>query len=235
MSSSRQGNYPTHLIVQRLNSRGAFYIERGEHDKAINVLVKALKLWETVDEAEISSCCSIDECILQARHLSPQAIFNRNQASSKQASHGDSEQERFIYRQPIVTTGHFLRKDHAPGNTLSLIIILNLAMAHHLSAIENGLCRRRLQKGLHLYELAHQLQMDEGICSPQATMIIANNVGEIHRAVNNHSKHAMCLQHLLSTMMYMVDNQATENTAEWDGFLRNTSQLILHNNCAGAA
>merc|ERR1712151_1247686 len=123
-------------------------------------------------------------------------------------------------------------------------------MAHHLSAIDerqkggnkNGddaVCRERLQKGLRLYELAHQIQLNQGISSPQATMIIANNVGEIHRAVHNHHKHTMCLRHLLSTMMYMVDNnlQATEmqQTAEWDGFLRNASQLMLSDNCAGAA
>jgi hypothetical protein len=120
--------------------------------------------------------------------------------------------------------------------TLSLIIILNLAMAHHVSAMEQQQsCRRRLQKALQLYELAHQLQLEENVRSPRATMIVANNVGEIHRAVENHSKHAMCLQHLLSTMMFMIDCQLPVSSLELEGFFRNTSQLILHNNCAGAA
>ena len=108
-------------------------------------------------------------------------------------------------------------------------------MAHHLSAIQQQLCRRRLQKALQLYELAHQLQLEEGICSPRATLIVANNVGEIHRAVGNHVKHAKCLQHLLSTMMYMIDCRIPASSIELEGFFRNTSQLILHNNCAGAA
>jgi hypothetical protein len=50
-------------------------------------------------------------------------------------------------------------------------------------------------------------------------MIIANNVGEIHRAVDNQSKHAMCLQHLLSTMMYMIDYKIPVSTVELEGFV----------------
>lgn len=268
--NKKNTQYPTHFIVQRLNSRGALFLERAEYDKAIDVLVQALRLWETTEEQpsdssssssqQSSSCegCSIDECILQARHLSPQAVYNRNKNSNsnrnKQLPKDEDDEERFIYRQPILTTKHFWNKDHIPGNTLSLIIILNLAMAHHLSAINTevagsgSVCRRKLQKALNLYDLAHQLQIDEGICSPQATLIIANNVGEIHRSVNNYEKHRMCLRHLLSTMMYMVDNHQHESpsssdgaesqsqpTPEWDGFLRNTTQLILQQNCAGAA
>jgi hypothetical protein len=88
-----------------------------------------------------------------------------------------------------------MQQGHSPGVTLSLIIILNLAIAHHLSAMQNQNCRRRLQKALQLYELAHHLQMEEeDICSPRATMIIANNVGEIHRALDNQSKRTICLQ-----------------------------------------
>jgi hypothetical protein len=45
----------------------------------------------------------------------------------------------------------------------------------------------------------------------------------------------MCLQHLLSTMMFMIDCQLPVRSLELEGFFRNTSQLILHNNCAGAA
>ena len=128
-----------------------------------------------------------------------------------------------------------MRPGHSPGITLSLVIILNLAMAHHLSAIEHGYCRKGLQKALHLYELAHELQLVEEIYSPRGTMIIANNVGEIHQAVKNHAKHTMCLQHLLSTMMYMIDCRIPTSSVELEGFFRNTTQLILHNNCASAA
>ena len=73
-----------------------------------------------------------------------------------------------------------------------------------------------LKKALQLYELAYQLHIDstsdehyfnsdnERIGTLMFTMIISNNLGEIHRVVRNERKHKLCLQHLLSTIMYMV-------------------------------
>jgi tetratricopeptide (TPR) repeat protein len=244
MPFQTQAVHPGQLILtQQLNNHGARYIQVGNYEQAIATLVKALKLWEQVAVDDTCTCgsCSLDECILHTtRQDSP---FPADGASFKSFSHAtqlcedmvDSE-DRFIYRRPIYASPKFMQQGHSPGMTLSLIIILNLAMAHHLSAMQNQNCRRRLQKALQLYELAHRLQMEkEDICSPRATMIIANNVGEIHRAVDNQSKHAMCLQHLLSTMMYMIDCKIPVSTVELEGFVRNTSQLILNNNCAGAA
>jgi hypothetical protein len=151
----------------------------------------------------------------------------------------DSEQDGYIYRRAIRVSQCSMQEEHSMGATLSLIIIFNLALAHHLSAIQQQMCRRRLQKALQLYELAYQLQLEEQqeqqVSSLRFTMIIANNLGEIHRAVNNNSKHVMCLQHLLSTMMYLVDCRIPADSIELDGFFRNTLQLILKNKCASAA
>jgi len=251
---TRGGKIPTQIIVQRLNCRGAVHIERGEYDRAIEILVRALRIWETISEDERYSCCSIDECILKGRKntVSAKSMFNRNEATvlSGDGDTGMQREGRFIYRQPIMTTRRYNsnKTNDVPSATLPMIITLNMAMANHLSALEKGLCRRRLQKCLRLYGLAHQLQQDAGISSPQATMIISNNVGEIHRITNNQKKYKMCLNHLLSTMMFVVDkNQEFESLQaqtqyttitsieEWDGFLRNTSELILHKNCAEAA
>lgn len=209
------------------------------------MLVQALKLWEQVAEDETCSCrhCALEECIIKTlpdssplqQHSSLKSTFCQPVGSEEQSCQDLDSEDRFIYKRPIYASPKFTEKGHSPGITLSLIIILNLAMAHHLSAIQQNHCRRRLQKALQLYELAHQLQLEEEIYSPRATMIIANNVGEIHRAVHNYNKHAMCLQHLLSTMMYMIDCRIPVSSKELEGFFRNTSQLILHNVCASAA
>jgi hypothetical protein len=205
-------------------------------------LVKALKIWEQVTDDEACGCsnCCLDQCILRSRQDPPYAAHcahSKSVFSNSETFDSDQHSEdRFIYHRPIYSSYNDIDEAHySPGVTLSVIIILNLAMAHHLSAIQQQLCRRRLQKALQLYELAHQLQLEEDICSPRATLIVANNVGEIHRAVGNHAKHAKCLQHLLSTMMYMIDCRIPASSIELEGFFRNTSQLILHNNCAGAA
>jgi hypothetical protein len=124
---------------------------------------------------------------------------------------------------------------------LPLIIIFNTALAHHLSAMEEEqLNRKKLSKVLQLYELAFRWQMeeedDEQVDCICFTMIISNNLGEIHRAVNDRSKHVRCLQHLLSTVMFIVDCQQNDDySLELDGFLRNTSQLFLQGECAAVA
>ena len=224
-------------------------MEKGKYDEAIVSLIKALEMWECVEnkqQEQESTNCTIDECILQgAQHQlhtvkRRRSSFTKLEVSEVQCfdESDDTNKEGFIYSQPIR-----IPAQHAScvgGHTLSLILILNVAMAHHQSALQKKRSgnhhRRLLEKALKLYELAHEILMESRICSPQATIIISNNVGEIHRSVNNEEKHRMCLKHLLSTMMFMVDNNVSiQNSKEWDGFLRNTSQLILQQNCAGAA
>ena len=239
-------NMPTHLVVKRMNSRAAAHIELGQHDRAVPLLVKALRLWDAVDEqsstitsvsnTNSSPGCNMDECI--------EASFRQRQTQHQSTSLAKG---RFVYSQPITISS--AEKSCFEGGrskkTISLILILNLAIAHHLSALKQDcywMRRRQLHKGLQLYELSHQIQKEQGVFSPQATMIIANNVGEIHRSCDDYEKHTTCLQHLLSTIMYMVDNQSTRSSriggqvsSAWDGFLRNTSQLILKDHCAAAA
>jgi hypothetical protein len=58
-------------------------------------------------------------------------------------------------------------------------------------------------------------------------MIVSNNLGEIHRAAGDTDKHTMCLQHLLSTIMYMVDsNLGVLDSNEMDGFYSNVSHVM---------
>jgi hypothetical protein len=156
------------------------------------------------------------------------------------SSSEDFECGGYIHRKPIHISPHSMQEGHSMGVTLSFIVIFNLALAHHLAAVQNSMCRRRLQKALQFYELASQLQeLEERHMQPVNSlhfiMIIANNVGEIHRTVDNRSKHMMFLQHLLSTIMYLVDCRIPAESIELDGFFRNTSQLILQKRCASAA
>jgi hypothetical protein len=146
----------------------------------------------------------------------------------------------YIYQKPIRVSPHSMQEGHSMGVTLSLIVIFNLALAYHLAAVQNNMCRRRLQKALQLYEIAYQMQLEtqheqQQVNSLRFTIIIANNVGEIHRTVNDRSKHMKCLQQLLSAIIYLVDCQSPVESIELEGFFRNTSQLILQKRCASAA
>lgn len=122
----------------------------------------------------------------------------------------------YLYSEPLLVSPIAIKEHHQMGVTLSLIVLFNLALSYQLSAAsmaDNGnvpieRCFSRLKKSRQLYELCYQLQLEE---CPQSslrfTMCIANNLAEIHRVEGNMIKYDGCLQHLLSTMMYMVDCQ----------------------------
>jgi tetratricopeptide (TPR) repeat protein len=228
-----------------------------------------------------------------------------NYINSSEMAEVSTQDERYLYTHALRVPSQSIKNGHNMGVTLSLIIIFNLALAHHLmgivskqqqqrsnsslrSSVSMSVDTKLLQKALQLYELAYQLHVDEqhaaaaAVCAavsyfdPTATpqdhldqqmqqrlgmlrftMIMSNNLGEIHRVVDNPTQHSMCLQHLLSTLMYMVDGQfltedeSSSNTSststgnnprkssitkeEVDGFLRNASSMILQDNCASAA
>jgi tetratricopeptide (TPR) repeat protein len=255
-----QEAYPTHLLAQKLNNRGALCIEAGRYERAIVTLVKALRLSERVagDETCCCRCCSLDECMTMNQSVPPRRSLTRQDsdlffcgdcAGSRKMPRRSQEETSlseevecggYIHRKPIHVSPHCIKEGHFMGGTLSLIVIFNLALAHHLAAVRNNMCRRRLQKAAKLYKLAYEAHLMEQepmqqVNSLHFTMIIANNLGEIHRTVKNRSKHMMCLQLLLSTIMYLVDNKIPAESIELDGFFRNTSQLILQKRCASAA
>jgi hypothetical protein len=236
---------PPHLLAQKLNNGAACCIETGLYDKAVLKLVKALKLTEQLDNTVSCTCqfCSLEECVTFSQK-SPgrnRCDYSFDNDSSLLSCEEESE-GGYVYRQPIRITPQTMVEGHSMGLVLPKILIFNLALVHHLSLLEKKkMSRKKLTKVLQLYELAYRLQSeyyddDQTPCLGFA-LIICNNLGEIHRMVNNRSKYARCLQHLLSTMMFMmVECREQQNySLELDGFLRNTSSLILLSQSAAAA
>lgn len=119
---------------------------------------------------------------------------------------------------------------------------------------------RMIQKVLKLYEVTYRWQRRQS-CDRQVdcirfTLILVNNIAELYRFAGNHVKHNMCLQHLLSTLMFVMmcsrhhgeqrsfGSNGSSNDGhrplqitvrEVEGFFYNTSKLIMQNQCAGAA
>lgn len=243
-----QESYPQQLLAQKLNNRAAHCIEIGQFDVAVNSLVKALKisqeprddLTSTGTESYTCPCqyCSLDYCMTHSQQIpcqATQSITNDLDCKSDSVSGGG-----YIYRRPIRVAPQSIEEGHSMAVVLPLILTFNLALAHHLNAIESQCVdRSKLQRVLKLYELAYRWQIEEEDVQAESlrfTMVIANNLGEIHRLVSNREKHQKCLEHLLSTLMFMVDcHEIESNVMDMDGFLRNTAELILNSRCAGAA
>jgi len=178
-----------------------------------------------------------------------------------------------VYSRPLLVNQQCIEDRHFMGITLSLIILFNLALAHHLLAIAelekkdntrtncsppNNL--KRLHQALRIYEFAYGLYQDykdqpfknnddeEGARSTdyfhraagnvKLTMIVSNNIGEIHRVVGDPLKHKRSLQHLLSLMMFVIDDKSdliVLDSKEMDGFYHNLIPIILDDVCAQVA
>lgn len=250
MSSSDESEklQSMHNHAQRLNNRGAAYIEVGRYNSAIPLLLRALK----IQEAANNGCCCYDEgcekfsstsldCSLS---YSCQITLKHNNNVNENR---DDENGRYMHRQPIRIPPEFIHKGLFIGPALPLIITFNLALGIHLYALQQNAPaarKEKLRKALKLYELAYRLQMKENqrLQCVRFTIILANNLAEIHRATENYAKQRLCLQHLLSALMFVVDNKqqlgaTVAKSGELDGFFRNTSQLIFptKSQCASAA
>lgn len=241
-----QKAFPGHFLAQRLNNRAAYCIEIGNHEEAILSLVQALRLSEKPHSESMSSMdMDVDEMTCECQRCSLEFCMSYSHKNSKpqsfdnNTSNKDGEKGGYVYRQPILIPTEIIQEGHFMGVVLPIILTFNLALSHHLDALEpNTVSRPQLRRVLRLYELAYRwLLEDDDIHSDslQFTMVISNNLSEIHRLVSNHDKHQKCLEHLLSAMMYIVAMQQGSDAMNLDGFFRNTSELILHNRCAGAA
>ena len=187
--------------------------------------------------------------------------WSHPQLEQHQQSHvvEKSEHYGFVYRRPLLVNQHSIDMGHYMGVTLSLIIMFNTALAHHLKAIHTPAydIKNRfaaLQQALQLYELAYQLHADyiekhpfcnndnnsnydQNLVNLRLTMLVMNNLSEIHRIAGNSTKHELCLQHLLSSMMYMSHhcNVVVLSPKEIDGFYHNVSPIMMTQVCAAVA
>jgi hypothetical protein len=203
------------------------------------------------------------------------AIERRNLCDGISATISQEREDRvledgYTYCQPILVGS----EGHDMGATLFLIIFFNLALAHHLKALDGHYTKKErdviIRKTLSMYELTQSWQLKllsnekkgnstsstrasascSSVVSIRLNMIIQNNLSQIHLLINDISKYKRCLQHLLSTVMVVLDykTRSTNSTdssritskdprvMEIEGFLANTTSLILGDgHCAQAA
>jgi len=144
-----------------------------------------------------------------------------------------------IFRDPIMVRGdHFLAPlDIQVCEELSYVAIYNLALSHHLKSVELAsdptkqyVRRLYLHKALSLYEHSHQILMKQTInvgVPVIHSMALVSNLSQIHHALGDHSKAEMCMQYLLSTMMYVIDCGKVDSLGNsMDGFFNMILPLI---------
>lgn len=255
-----------------LNNRGLDHLlsqheDGSSHEEAIQEFSQGLKLvkqvlalqeeqWrEDEDEDEMDFDFSPDQSSFyfatvphrQQQHLQ---AATKDLCCSSPSSKG-SPSEPFVFCSPIVVD-----RDTIPEKQsfhyyvmLSYVLLYNLALTHHLSAINakkssnSKSVQKKLKKAVALYELAYQIQSNEGIqLSVLQTMAVVNNLGQIHALLGSMHKSQQCFESLLSAVMIVKDcgqhhEQLDELDASMavlsnsmDGFLSNCLALMLPNN-----
>ena len=146
---------------------------------------------------------------------------------------------RSMFRDPMHLSSTVFNCEIEHCEKLSCVILYNLALAHHLRAMEeqNETSRRsRLRNALTLYEHAHRILVSQEIdVSVLHSMAITCNLGHIHHMTGNEAASQMCFHHLLSSILQAVDCGEGGKLQRLDGFFRNVMPLMASDSSAPAA
>jgi tetratricopeptide (TPR) repeat protein len=214
------------ILAARYINLGVAYYEKGRIQEAVVAFADALSMSKHVVEYDNDPKRENDDiydldCPFQPEFGKSEKIMS-------------TPNDLSIFLNPIRVPGML------PGSkvckTLSLIAMFNLAICNHRNAIVNNMDRRMLRKALQLYELAYAIQMQEGIdMTLTPTMIIMSNVGNIHKIMGNDDNAMQCFQHLLSTLMFLVEAGERDMVWEFDGFFENILKTVFAHPPAAAA
>ena len=199
-----------HQQAQRWNNKAAQCIEIGgrpHYQKAISILAKALRLSgeEQDQDAVVCTChyCSIDGCI-----VSNDDDYNGTTTTEMNEDNSDGST---IDEKPI-----YVYEGHNMGSTLTYIIAFNLAIAHHLTAMEMAnndeeknekdviKQEKIINTALQFYELAYECNLTN-TCSMRFDMIICNNLSHIYRHQEQQQQTTAQQQHIVVAVEVEVE------------------------------
>ena len=162
----------------------------------------------------------------------------------------DDEKEDFIYREPIFIETNKDDDDDGCGvvdledysTTISVTCVFNLALAHHLTAIDQQDStddddtneQQRLRVALRLYEVCYLMQrnsLDQAAknsntsssssciekMSLSHTLGLVNNSGQIHKSLHQYKRANRLFQHLLSSLVLVSEMDETDTGIGPDG------------------
>jgi tetratricopeptide (TPR) repeat protein len=234
-------------LAVELNNQAAALIGNGQFEYSIPALTSALKaskneIIDFADEQDQQNGAPIKQTSLDECMLAKQSSVQDEQ---EELSGDDGvDQGCYVYNRPIHIPASSIEETSSTYHSsvmVSVVAIFNLALAHHLTAMEENKVNL-LRKAAKLYELAHNMQREEEWMGNTSlfTMAIINNLGMIYRCLDESETSGKCFQQLLSTLMFFTDCGGLEENQRdvlpaFAGFFRNTSNLIFHCSSAAAA
>jgi tetratricopeptide (TPR) repeat protein len=242
---------PAALNSVRLNNQGVRYIESGRFEEAIDVLTDALSIVkqeliydeQSVADTDIQESMvtepEMDETATSGAIASPQRRLSlceptADNATSPVLSERETiesavfDDQPYVYKAAIRISESDLQELVPSYVNISFIVLFNLALSHHLSAIQHNMCPTILNKALTLYELAYALQMREQIPAPIIySMALVNNLAQIHRNMKREASARQCFEHLLATIMLITTSGQGSLLEHADGFFLSLMHLVL--------
>jgi hypothetical protein len=215
--------------VSLLDSPCNYYTAMSQLKEALSTLKRTMRIQDPLIDSEPSNIRSnIDISINDCMCKNPAAI-NRHELE---------DQSHFLYHDAIFIPSELGNSvGRRERSMVSCIIIFNLGLVHHLSAMwsTDSDPPSNLRRALKLYELSFKLQREElGELNVLFTLALTNNVGMTHRQLGDEKPATTCFEMVLSTLMYLTDRQQA-NSFPLDGFFINTRDLISKGSVAPAA
>lgn len=270
-------NHPhPYAQAQELNEFAAELVEIGQYDKAITALTKALELWkrcstedDIVEVCMCPRCCNFKDdqsCEIQ---VDEKEIDSTTSIATMEDSKLRLPQDKNDYQEyPIgFEYGYFHTQMiripcrhkfdvYNVSSAVALIVIFNLAIVYHLSALELN-NKLRMAKTLRLYELANDClntyvndtnnNFRKGGGFEMGTLIqiiLINNLSHLHSFMGNPLTSQHCTEKLIPILMCVVDDKIRNieprifndiGCVALEGFFQNISPLVLKSQCADAA
>lgn len=248
MATSNMAEYPSlHLKAIAYNNHAAFLVETGNYVDAISILSKAHKC----------SKYGLDQCIRQARLpavLSIVSPLDAFMASAPPATHqcysedSDKPETYNLIHRRAIQLPPCLSNDYYSRVVVSVAIIFNLALAHHLFALEqapgSSKSETMLRKALKFYECSfiilraqHHAKTPKGSLLLMATI---NSSGHIHIILGEEEHAGTCFRNLFSTLTclgYRGGQEEGGHGPALEVFFRTTSQYLVRDgpSCPAAA
>eukprot|EP00934_Nitzschia_sp_Nitz4_P005781 Nitzschia sp. Nitz4//scaffold37_size175936//92195//92905//NITZ4_002050-RA/size175936-processed-gene-0.191-mRNA-1//1//CDS//3329549800//5771//frame0 len=229
-----------------LNNLAVQCLCNSDYDESISTLTKALRSVKAVMSGE-SSLPRDSPCDAQAMDTD-----NADDSTGYQCNFVSFEctasfqktlfagSTRTLFRDPIYMTASNALDQMMVCEVASYAILYNLALSYHLKGMTMEDTEERLpllRKGLTLYEHAHHILSSKVLdVSLIHAMAIASNLGHIHHLLRDETRSRLCFQHLLSTIVYVVNcGQFGEHMVVPDGFFSNVMPLLGTGGTAPAA
>mmetsp|Transcript_46649 Transcript_46649/g.113673 ORF Transcript_46649/g.113673 Transcript_46649/m.113673 type:complete len:331 (+) Transcript_46649:817-1809(+) len=209
----------------------------------IREMPTSMAFYLMLDDSRRSVVTSIDEQQQQKQqqkhHSHPGSSCNR--VTTAGASPNDFlVDSTYVFQYPIVISEEGTTEEQSQNSSpqphhhhhassalikLSLIVLYNISLAYHRAALDLG-SLEVLQHALAHYEAAYRILISENRVLVSQAMVILNNIGHIHRLMNDEDRARACFQYLLTTMIYVQQSGEPQHIHQWESFFSNVIDLI---------